>query len=424
MPNPGGRLHELLLQHGVPERAARIYIAAVHAGPQTASELARVTAMHRVEAYRFIKQLEVLGLLRATSDRPMRLAALPPEALMDRWIRSATERLRRLEADRLRALEDLSTGLLDVNAPDPRKFTVLEGQSEIYRFLVRRIGTAKTEIFASIPGAALQLAISGGIDRAFRNAHERGVRIRMVTDVRPTNRAEVKHFAAFGELRHSPRPVSTRSMVIDRIGSVAYVSGPEGIGGSSEAQVAVWSSAPSFRKLAQEYFQPLWRRGIAVEKRLVELEDHDHPSVLIRSGQADEPLARLREIATLGMRATGVEELRFDLPDMIDAVGRQLGRQVSEELTGETPEEFARSLSEYYRGHAMGRMEVTRARPLTLKVTQCFACVRQSPEVGRRICPMMLKAAFESRLGTGFDVSEPDPSRHSSRGCLFTVTPT
>ena len=111
--------------------------------------------------------------------------------------------------------------------------------------------------------------------------------------------------------------------------------------------MAVWSSSPSFRKLAQEFFRPLWTRGVPVEKRLVELEVRDHPSVSMRPGQADEPFARLQEIATLGMRATGIEELQFDLPDMIEAVGRQLGRQVSDELSGETPEELARSLSEY-----------------------------------------------------------------------------
>ena len=422
MTSPGGRLHELLLQHGIPERASRIYIAAVREGPQTASELARVTAMHRVEAYRFIKHLEVLGLLRATRDRPMRLAALPPDDLLDRWIRTATERLRRLEGDRARALEDLQAGLLDIGPSDPRKFLVLEGQEDIYRFLVRRIGTAKNEIWASIPGPALPLAISGGVNKAFRSAHDRGVRIRIITDIRPTNRAEVKLFSLFAELRHSPRPVVTRAMVIDQVGAVAYVSGPEGIGGTSTSQVAVWSNSPSFRKLAQEYFRPLWSRSVPSVRRLVELESNDHPSVPVRQGDAVEPLARLRDIATLGMRATGIEELHLDLPDLIEAVGRQLGRQIGDELEGETPEEIARSLVDYYRGHAMGRLEISRSRPLTLKVTQCFACVRQSPEVGRRLCPMVLKGAIEQKLGSGFDVSEPDPSRHASRGCLFTVT--
>jgi sugar-specific transcriptional regulator TrmB/predicted hydrocarbon binding protein len=419
---PGGRLHDLLLQHGVPERAARIYLAAVREGPQTASELARVAAMHRVEAYRFIKHLEVLGLLRATSRRPMRLEALSPEALMDRWIRSATERLRRLESDRLRTLEDLASGLLDVNSPDPQKFTVIEGQGEIYKFLLRRIGTAKSEIAASIPGSALQLAISGGIDRAFRTAHERGVRVRVVTDVRPTNRGEVKLFASFADVRHSTRPVGTRAMIIDRVGAVAYVSGPEGIGGYGVSQVAVWSSSPSFRQLVQEYLRPLWAKARPIERRLVELEMPERPTLSVRPEDADEPLARLREIATLGMRASGISEMQFALPDMIEAVGRQLGRQVGESLEGETPEEVGRSLASYYREHALGRLEVVRNRPLTLRVTQCFACVRQSPEVGRRLCPMMLKAALEHRLGSEFDVSEPDPSRHAARGCLFTVT--
>ena len=84
MGRPGSDLLELLGQHGVPEKGARVYLAACRAGPQTASELARLSAVSRVEAYRLIKQLATDGLLRATGGRPMRFAALTPDELLDR----------------------------------------------------------------------------------------------------------------------------------------------------------------------------------------------------------------------------------------------------------------------------------------------------------------------------------------------------
>jgi len=60
---PGSGLLELLGELGIPEKGARVYLAACRAGPQTASELGRLSAVNRVEAYRFIKQLAEAGLL-------------------------------------------------------------------------------------------------------------------------------------------------------------------------------------------------------------------------------------------------------------------------------------------------------------------------------------------------------------------------
>ncbi len=421
MPTAGGRLYELLLHHGVPERGARLYLAACREGPQTASELARMTGMHRVEAYRFIRQLEVSGLLRTEGRGPMRFAALPPEALLDRWIRAATERLRRLEADRTGALADLDSGLLDLNAEGSRKFAVIEGQEEIYRFVNRRIGTAKSEIRASVPGLALGLAINGGVDRAMRKAHERGVKIQILTDIHHATRSEAKHFGSFADVRHSVHPLTARSMVIDRAGALAYVSGPEGIGGTSTSQVAVWSGSPSFRSITDDYLRGLWRHAVPADRRFVEIESPRSAVLPMHTAGDRETFLRLQEIAALGMKTTGIDTLRFDLPELIGAIGRQIGHQVSENLSGETPEEVARSLADYYTQNALGHLEVARARPLTLKVTNCFACVRHSTEIGRRLCPMIFKSALEDQLGGEYDVSAPDPTRHAQRGCLFTV---
>ncbi len=423
MGRPGSGLAQLLADHGVADKASRVYLAACRAGPQTASELARLSAVSRVEAYRFIKQLTDDGLLVATGTRPGRFAALPPDRLIDRWIRRAAERAQRLEADRDKVLAEWREGRTEFDDGDLRRFAVFEGRTTIDRFLAKRIGMAGTEVCVTAAAETLAGFLDSGIDRALREAHGRGVKVRVATEVYPTTLGAAKHFLSFAELRHVSGPLLYRAVVVDRAGALVYVSGEDGIGAKEEGQVALWSTAPAFVQLARGYHRRLWGAGERAESRFVELEDPPTAVLPVLSGREAVPFQRLTDIAKLGMRASGVKEFRLHLPELIETIARQLGREIAKEVDGSTGEEIGRSLERFYAAHAMGRLTVDRARPLTLRVTDCFACTEDSPEIGRMMCPQLLRAVFESRLGHRWDVSKPDPTKHANRGCLFTATP-
>jgi HTH-type transcriptional regulator, sugar sensing transcriptional regulator len=415
-------LFELLSQHGVSEKGARLYLAACRGGPQTASELARLAAVDRVEAYRVLKQLTAEGLLTATGTSPLRFLAIPPSELVDRWIRRANERVRDLEQNRARILAAWEEERDEVDGHDPRKFTVLDGRASIRRFLARRCGAAEKEILLTGGSSWLGGLTDAGVDRVFREAAKRGVKVRVVTEVTGPELAVAKHFAGFADLRHSNMPISSRAAIIDRTGVLLYVSGEEGLGPSGEEQVALWSTAPAFVQLAREYHRRLWAPATRPEERFVELEQPPSALLPVVAGKESMPFQRLKEITKLGMRASGVRELRLRLPELIEAIARQLGREVADEVEGRTPEEVSRSLAQYYATHTMGRLTVVRDRPLTLKVTGCFACTAESPEIGRVMCPELLRSVLEARLGQHWEVSKPDPTKHAARGCVFVAT--
>ena len=417
-------LLELLVEHGVPERGARLYLAACRSGPQTASELARRAALNRVEAYRFLRHLQQEGLLRTVGHRPMRLVAVPPAELMDRWIRRATDHLHRLEGDKPRLLEGWEAELVAPDDGDAPKFQILDGRGPIQSFLKRRFGTADKEILLTVSGFALAAAIDGGVDRSLKEAKERGVRVRIVTEITPTNLGDAQHFSSFTEMRHANAPVTNRAIIIDRNGLLVFVSGEEGLGPTGESQVALWTSSPDLLGRARQYHHRVWSQGVAAALRFVELTSPSTAVLPVVQGRLAEPFQRLREITELGMRATGVRELRFDLPELIETVARQLGRTISVRVQGRTPLEVARSISDYYATHALGQLTVVREKPsLQLRVTDCHACMPQSPEIGRVLCPRLLRTVLETRLGSSWEVSRPDPRHHARRGCLFTATP-
>jgi sugar-specific transcriptional regulator TrmB len=422
MTRPSSGLLELLAEHGIPEKGVRLYLAACRSGPQTASELARLCAVDRVEAYRVIQQLTEAGLLSATGSRPRRFAALPPDELVDRWIRHAADRLKQLEQDREKILSDWEERRTEVEEGDPRRFAVLEGRGTIQRFLKKRVGTAERQVLVCASGPWLTVQIDGGLDRSLKDAAQRGVKVRVVTEVFPTNLAEAKHFAGFSELRHSSAPVTSRTVVIDHQGALVYVSGDEGLGTTGADQVALWSASPAFVQLARDYHKRLWGPGSRAEERFVEIESPPAAVLPVVAGRESAPFQRLKEIAKLGMRASGVREFQLDLPEFAEGLARQLGRAIAKEVEGRTPAEVAHSLGRYYATHTMGRLAVVKDRPLTIQVTGCFACTSDSPELGRVICPQLLRAVLESHLGQHWDVSKPDPTKHAARGCVFTAT--
>lgn len=422
MARSGAGLVRLLAERGVPERAARIYIAASREGPQTASELARMSGIHRVETYRHIQQLHEAGLLRQVGGRPMRFAALSAEELIERWIRTTTEDLRRLEDGRDHLIREFQEQIVTPEANDGRKFVVMEHRQALYSFLRKQIGLARKEILLSLSPAALARFIDGGIDRELRTARQRGVKVRVITEINRGNLSDAKHFATFAEIRSTRTMPAARGVMFDRTGAVVYVAGDMRPGGDADKLVTVWTTDEEFLALVRVQFQGLWNHCAPSEHRIVELEERGTASLPVRLGREVESFNRLREITQLGMRVGGLQELPFDLPEFIDTVARQVGREIASELDGERPLEVARSLQEYYRSHNV-RFDILQPDPLLIRADGCIACDGASPEVGRLLCPAILRTIFEARTGGQWEVARPSVRPRSPRGHVFALSP-
>ena len=422
MARSGAGLVRLLAERGVPERAARIYIAACREGPQTASELARMSGIHRVETYRHIQQLHEAGLLRSVGGRPMRFRALSAEELLERWIRTTSEDLRRLEAGRDHLIRQFQEQIETPETNDGRKFVVMERRKALYSFLRRQIGVARREILLSLSPSALARFIDGGIDRELRMASQRGVKVRVITEINRGNLPDAKHFATFAEIRNTRTVPAARGVLFDKTGVVVYVAGDLRPGGDEDRLVTVWTTDAEFLNLVRVQFHQLWNHCAPSEHRIVELEEPPAAALPVRLGREVESFNRLREITQLGMQVGGLRELPFDVPEFIETVAQQVGRQVASELDGELPLEVARSLQVYYRARNI-RFDILQPEPLLIRSDGCLACDGASPEVGRLLCPAILRTIFEARTGGRWEVARPEARKRSQRGHVFALSP-
>src|SRR5271169_415672 len=86
-----------LARFGLPEREAKLYLAALRRGRATARELTRDATVDRVLGYRILDAMRAQGLMEVTAERPRRYAPLTPSALLDRDLRNRRTRLQEAE---------------------------------------------------------------------------------------------------------------------------------------------------------------------------------------------------------------------------------------------------------------------------------------------------------------------------------------
>lgn len=83
-------IHEILMQNGLTEKEARIYIAILEAGEPTIASVAQKSRLKRPTVYDIIDQLKEKEFVFLTKRSGInRVSALPPQILVDRFKRSA-----------------------------------------------------------------------------------------------------------------------------------------------------------------------------------------------------------------------------------------------------------------------------------------------------------------------------------------------
>ena len=271
-------------------------------------------------------------------------------------------------------------------------------------------------------GFALASAIDGGVDRAIKEAVDRGVRVRMVTEITSANLRDAQHFASFVELLHAAAPVTNRAIVIDRAGLLVFVSGEEGLGPTGEAQVALWTTSSDLLGRARQYHQRVWSQAIGAARRFVELDPRRRSSPSSRVASPSLSSASARSPSSgCGPRAFGSSGSTS--PSSSRPWRIRSGGPWRSASTGAMPSEVGASLGAYYESHALGKLEVVRElaghAPShgLLRLHAPVARDRSGPR------PKMIKTVLETRLGSPWEVSRPDPRRHASKGCVFTINP-
>ncbi|MEM4311576.1 MAG: helix-turn-helix domain-containing protein [Nitrososphaerales archaeon] len=251
-----------LIEYGLTERQAKLYIYLVINGSMKLNEIAHITGLHRMQAYRVLKQLIELGIVEATLTRPSTYSALPPKEALNLLLDEVVEHTQRLKENMAFTLEALkaltNSSFLRTSSA---KFKVIQGRKQTFKLVKQICKKAQVEINNINTRNGIVRCVRSGLDEICEECAKRGVKTRWLADVDSRNIAEVKRLCEFGEVRHMQIPSSIRLIVVDESETLLSSVYDDSINLTTGGDVTFWTNDKNVSKLMNLFFYSLWKEA-------------------------------------------------------------------------------------------------------------------------------------------------------------------
>jgi sugar-specific transcriptional regulator TrmB len=268
-----------LTMFGLTTNQARLYLHLLQNKTSGAKEIAKALNIHRVDVYRRLRELEELGIIEVYLDFPKKFAATDPRTMLESLIRRAQSKVKAMEEARLGLQKKLeyvenvsqmqNTFTSILNHESYYKFS--RGSTQYFTEIARLIKSARQEILKISSANGLRRAVAMGLHKHYLKAHQRGVKVRLITAVVPENIRYARMFAKITELRHID-DVHFRFTIADR--SAVLLSAKyddKVILPSSGSDNYFLFNDPAFASALCFLFEHLWEGAETFEDRLKEL---------------------------------------------------------------------------------------------------------------------------------------------------------
>jgi sugar-specific transcriptional regulator TrmB len=204
-----------LLDFGLTDKEASIYLALLRNGKARAGEIARKLQLNRMIVYRVLTKLQERELVRATVEKPMKFIPVTLEKALDILIKE-TEGHLNLMKDRYDSVVD---GWKYVHSEPPvtdvLSFKIVQGRKQIYDLLMNMFNTADKWIRLVTTKRDLLRFQYVDLDDSMRRAAKRGVKIQIVVQYEDDKLDIVRHYAGFAAVKVVPISKATRLFIAD-----------------------------------------------------------------------------------------------------------------------------------------------------------------------------------------------------------------
>jgi sugar-specific transcriptional regulator TrmB len=204
-----------LLDYGLSEKEANIYLTLLRSGKARAGEIARKLQINRMIVYRVLTKLQERELVKATVEKPMKFIPVPLEKALDLLIKETESKLS-LMKDRY---ETVTQGWDSIDreppATDVLSFKIVQGRKHIYDLLLNMFGSADTHIRLVTTKRDLVRFQYVDLDDALKNASKRGVKVQIVIQYEDDKFDIISHYVSFASVKVVPISKATRLFIAD-----------------------------------------------------------------------------------------------------------------------------------------------------------------------------------------------------------------
>ncbi|MGZ8897633.1 MAG: TrmB family transcriptional regulator [Halobacteriota archaeon] len=268
-----------LIEFGLSEKEAQLYLHLLKYGPKTPSPLAKSLKTYREDVHRTLTSLIEKGMVRPSLDSSTQYTAVELESALESALKKHETELREME-QRKRELEELSRQQRFRPSDEVSTFKILKSVKDVMTVSLSALASAEKEWMAVIPPIASVLSSLFVIedDKQFIG---RGGRIRFITDITyPYVETIREHLDAGMEVRHFDNYSGLLFFVFDgKIGMSVINVADLKRASLSELVSVLWTDDPAYAQYLGSTFELLWEQSIPAEERIQELLKQGRPQI-------------------------------------------------------------------------------------------------------------------------------------------------
>ncbi|WXG46193.1 MAG: V4R domain-containing protein [Candidatus Atabeyarchaeum deiterrae] len=426
-----------LVETGLTEKEAQIYLELNRLGPSKASAVADSLKFDRMDAYRTLEKLEQRNLVKRTLEKPMRFVAVALNKGFDILIEEQKSKISKIERSKEIVLETWKT-IPPGKVETQPTFRLVHSAQRIYNVFVEIFQEPRKNVCMATTKRGAVLAVLNGVDDALEELVEKQkTKVRIICEIDKANIGSVKRFMEFAEVRHLKLENPISFVVVDDKEVVTLLVLGSSIGLPADRDAALWADSKDFVLSHKEFFELMWSVAIDAKGRFDEIETGkpvERIQISLTQNQLYEKLSKL-------VNHIGEEQLRFapriesiihaldflgiNLREQFRNVGKQIGLDVGHTFKSKSQSRLVTELAEYWSTRGLGKLTVKDEDKsgLTIVVNDCLEC-KDSPNVGDTLCTLdegLIEGIFEAKLGVETTVREVECYGTGHDHCKFTL---
>ena len=204
-----------LLEFGLSDKEATIYLALLRSGKARAGEVARKLQLNRMIVYRVLTKLQERELVKATMEKPMKFIPIPLEKALTLLIKETETKLGLMKDRYDSVLDDWKNVLTEPPVSDVMSFRIVQGRKQIYELLTKMFKSADNFIRLVTTKKDLVRFQYVDLDDALKRAAKRGVKVQIVIQYEDDKLDILTQYASFATIKVVPISKATRLFIAD-----------------------------------------------------------------------------------------------------------------------------------------------------------------------------------------------------------------
>ena len=259
-----------LMEFGLNEREARLYVCLLKHGASTVARLTKNLGTYRVDVHRTLQSLIDKGLVEALLDTPLMYDAMP--------VREAVNSALEARKNEYRKLQQMSRELIQVveqmhfePAAEVSKFRLVRSVTRAQTIASQMVKAAQKEVlFITSPHNGNTTALYASLSN-YKNATKRGVNVRCITNISERNLDTVLATRNYLEIRHFSGYKGICFLEVDTRESFTELENDALQSKNDPHTVWLWGDNTDFAERLKATFEILWATSIGTEERMHEI---------------------------------------------------------------------------------------------------------------------------------------------------------